>query len=252
MPRAQEIFPVPLVDKTSPGAPFRVKGKVTLKESVQGNRVEWSWGEHVTVKNISNKAILLFVVTITEVGRHSALGGRRVAPGDGPTYRIEDDRFFSERLIEPGESLVLRDTEPGNPDAACCINPSQAHETAAEYHLQFVQFANGSIFGDPAEARDSLVIRQIILRGLHELMQSYESGGESGFAAKLRDLQSYGVDPSLAPPVDQQPPFFTTVICRRVLAQYEVGGISAALEKTREILRTAEQHEVMIGSSPPS
>jgi hypothetical protein len=247
----QNVFSVPLVDRSGAGTPFQVDGKVTLRESARGNELEWSWGEKVDVRNVSDKAVLLFVATITEGGRHSA--PRLAAPGDGPTYRLEDDRFFNEKLIEPGESFVLRDTKPGVPDVACCINPlAETHDPIADYRLQFVQFADGSVCGDPAEARESLAIRQIILRGLHELYQSYEQGGESAFVARLKDLRSYMIDPSLAPKIEEQPPFFATAICREIIAKYDADGTKGALDKTREILKMAEKHAAMIATRPPS
>jgi hypothetical protein len=208
--------------------------------------LEWSWGENVAVKNVSDKAILFFVATISETGRHSIHVGRQAAPGDGPTYQLEDDRFFNEKLIEPGESLVLRDTKPGTPDVACCVDPlAGTHDPFAEYRLQFAQFTDGSVFGDSAEARQSLAIRQTILSGLRGLLQSYEQGGQSGFVARLKNL----IDPSLAPKVEEQPPFFTTAICRQITAKYDSDGTAAAIDKTKEIFKIAEKHAAMIGQA---
>lgn len=244
-PLPLNVFSVPILDTSGAGTPFQVDGKMTLRESARANQLEWSWGEKVNVKNISDKPILLFIATITESGRYSA--PRHTAPGDGPTYRLEDDRFSNEKLIEPGESFVIRDTKPGVPDVACCINPlAGTHDPFAEYHVHFVQFADGSVFGDPAEARGSLAIRQIIRRGLHDLYQSYEQGDESGFVARLNTLRSYVMDPSLAPSGQEQPPFFATAICRGIIAKYDSDGTKGALEKTREILNITEKHAAMI------
>ena len=246
----QEVFSVPIADKSSAGAPFEVSGKLTLQESQQADKVEWSWGEKVEIKNISDKAILLFIATITEVGRHH--DGQRLAPGDGPTYRLGDDRFFNKKLIQPGESIVLRDTEPGRPDVACCVSPqAQVHDPSAEFCLRFVQFADGSAFGDPTEARDNLAFRQTILRGLQELIRSYEETGESGFTAQLKHLRSYALDPSLAPKIDAQPPFFQAPICRQILAAYDAGGARAALAAARKFLKIAEEHAAMTAMTAP-
>ncbi|MFZ0732475.1 MAG: hypothetical protein WAM79_09140 [Candidatus Sulfotelmatobacter sp.] len=248
----QSLFSGPIVDKSGAGAPLEVSGTLTLQESLRANELEWSWGEKVAVKNVSEKAILLFGATITEVGRYSSPDGRRAPPGSGPNYRLEDDRFFSEKLIEPGESLLLRDTKPGVPDVGCCVNPlSETHAPSADYRLYFVQFADGSVFGDPAEAKDSFAIRQIILRGLQGLLQSYEDGGESAFAAKLKNLRSY-MAPSRAPNTHDQPPFFETAIGRQILATYNARGVGGALDKVSEILKTGEKHSAMIALHPPS
>ncbi|HEV2470822.1 MAG TPA: hypothetical protein VGS78_16645 [Candidatus Sulfotelmatobacter sp.] len=249
----QGLFSAPIIDKSTAGAPLEVSGTFTLRESLRANELEWSWGEKVVVKNTSEKAILLFGATISEVGRYSSPDGRRAALGSGSTYRLEDDRFFSEKLIEPGESLLLRDTKPGVPSVGCCVNPlSETHAPSAEYRLYFVQFADGSVFGDPAEAKDSFAIRQIILRGLDRLLQSYEDGGEIGFASRLNDLRSYVMTPSRAPKTNDQPPFFETSICRQILAEYDASGVGGALDRVREILKTADKHSAMIALHPPS
>jgi hypothetical protein len=249
----QDVFSVPIQTKSGADTPLQVSGKLTLQESARGNELEWSWGEKVAITNVTGKAILLFVATIAEIGRHPAPAGRHAALGDGPTYQLEDDRFFNEKLIEPGESLVLRDTKPGAPDVACCINPlAETHDPSAEYRVQFVQFADGSVFGDPAEARGSLAIRQTILRGLRELLQSYEHDGESGFVARLKDLRSYLTNPNLAPKVEDHPPFFATAVCRQIVARYDSDGTLAALGQAKKVLNVAEKHAAMIALRPPS
>ncbi len=230
-----EAITVPVIDKTGAASPFQVSGRFLLQEAVHGNQLEWSWGQKVAVKNVSGKPVLLFVATLTEIGRYPK--GQHAAPGDGPTYVIEDDRFFSENLIRPGESLTLRDTEPGAPSVACCINPlAEKSDPAARYHLGFVQFADGSTFGDPAEARDALALRETILRGLRELNESYAEHGEQGFTAKLKE----------------QSPSSATAPFRQILTKYRESGVQAALDEAREILATAEQHASMIGGATPA
>ncbi len=231
-----EVIPVPLIDRTGAASPFEVSGSLSLQESVHGNQLEWSWGQKVAVKNVSGKSVLLFVVTLTEIGRHSK--GQHAAPGGGPTYVLEDDRFFSDNLIRPGGSLTLRDTEPGTPEVACCINPlAENSDPTAEFYLRFVQFADGSTFGDPAEARDALAMRETILRGLRELNQSYAEHGKQGFTAKLKEQSS----------------FSATAPFGQILAKYSDGGAQAALDKARQILATARQHAAMIaGATTPS
>jgi hypothetical protein len=233
-----EVITVPLTDRSGAGSPFQASGRLLLREAVHGNQLEWSWGENVAVKNVSSKPILLFVVTLTEVGRHPAPAGRHSAPGNGPTYELEDDRFFSENLIQPNESLTLRDSEPGAPNVGCCINPlAEKTDPTAEYYLRFVQFADGSTFGDPAEARDALAWRETILRGLRELNQSYAEHGEQGFAAKLKERSAFS----------ETAPF------KQILRKYSEGGVQAALDKARQMLATAEQHAAMIaGATTPS
>jgi hypothetical protein len=230
-----EAITVPLIDKTGVASPFEVSGSLLLREAVHGNQLEWSWEQKVAVKNVSGKPVLLFVVTIAEIGRHPK--GQHFAPGDGPTYVLDDDRFFSNNLIRPGETLTLRDTEPGTPEVGCCINPlAENSDPSGEFHLRFVQFANGSTFGDPVEAGDVLAMREMILRGLRELNQSYAEHGQRGFTAKLKE----------------QSAFSGTAPFGEILARYREGGILAALDSTRQILTTAEEHALMISGAAPA
>jgi hypothetical protein len=226
---AQEAITVPLTDKTGAASPFQVSGRFLLRETIHGNQLEWSWGQKVAVKNVSGKPVLFFAATLTEIGRYP--NGQHAAPGDGPTYVIEDDRFFSENLIREGESLTLRDTEPGTPTVACCINPlAEKSDPKAEYRLQFVQFADGSTFGDPAEARDAFALRETILRGLRDLNQAYVEHGEQGFAAKLKE----------------ESPFSSTAPFSQIIAKYKEGGTGPAIDTTQHLLSTAEKNTAAI------
>jgi hypothetical protein len=230
----QEVLTVPLVDKTGSDSPLEVSGRVLLRETARANELEWSWQDKVAIKNVSSKPILLFVATFTEIGRHPAPAGRHSAPGNGPTYEFDNDRFFSETLVQPGEVLALRDTTPGTPNIACCINPlAEVRDPSAEYRLHFVQFADGSSFGDPAEAQDALALRQTIMKGLRELIQSYVELGASGFSAKLKEPST----------------FSTTGVHGQILARYQDGGVPAALGDAQRMLATAERHAAMIAST---
>jgi hypothetical protein len=115
--------------------------------------------------------------------------------------------------------------------------PPENSDPTAEFYLRFVQFADGSTFGDPAEARDVLALRETILRGLRELNQSYAEHGVQGFTAKLKE----------------QSPFSATAPFSQILTKYSEGGVQAALDKARQILAPAGQHAAMIaGATTPS
>src|ERR1039458_8535942 len=229
-----ETVSVPLTDKTAAASPFQVSGRFLLQEAVHGNQLEWSWGQKAAIKNVSSKAVLLFIATFTEIGRYPK--GQHAAPGDGPTYVIEDDRFFGENLIRPGESVTLRDTEPGAPNVACCINPmAEKRDPIAEYCLRFVQFADGSTFGDPAEARDAFAMRETVLRGLRELVQSYNQHGEQAFLTEMK----------------QQVSWSGTSIFAQIRTIFKEKGIDSAVERAQQILAIAESHEALIGQVRP-
>ena len=222
-------FTVPVVDLTGAGSSLQVSGSLTLREAARGNELEWSWGQTVTVQNVSGKPILLFAATLSEIGRHTE--GQRAAPGDGATYELQQDRFFNEDLINPGEVLTVRDARPGKPDVACCVNPLAAtREPKGEFRLRFVQFADGSTFGDMSEGEGALTLRRTILAGLRQLLQSYAEGGKAGFAAEL----------------SKQPAFMSTAPCRQISAKFSDSGAETAIEETKRMLAVAEQHSGMI------
>ncbi len=225
----QDVITVPLVDKTIGHSPFEVSGRALLRERARANELEWSWGEKVMVKNISDKAILLFVASLTEFGRHTASENRHTAPGNGATYMLEEDRFFSDRLVLPGDSLVLRDTQPTGQNLTCCINPlAEMREPLAEYRLLFVQFADGSTLGDEAEAADAMAMRETILSGMRELLEFYAERGPSGFSSKLMERSA----------------FSATSVYKQIFAKYSNEGLQAALSQTNRILTIAKQHAV--------
>ncbi|HEY6765635.1 MAG TPA: hypothetical protein VI386_12750 [Candidatus Sulfotelmatobacter sp.] len=223
----QAVISVPLVDRTVGENPLEARGGGLLRELARANELEWSWGERVTVKNLSGNPILLYVVSITEVGRHVPPAGRHSAPGNGSIYRLEDDMFFSEKLFGPGESLVLRETMPGTPIVDCCINPlAKLRDPSVEYRLLFVQFADGSTFGDPAEAQDVLSMRQRIVNDLLKLRQSYGDRGVSGFTDTLNERSAFSV----------------TSVYKQILSKFTDEGVLAAVGEAERIIAIAERH----------
>jgi hypothetical protein len=225
---SNERSTVPIVDKSASGSPLEISGTARLEQHATANQLEWSWGERIFAKNASHKEILLFIATLNELGGRG--NGQRAAPGDGPTYEIDDDRFFSETVIKPGESLVIRDTVPGTQNVACCINPLDATEAPrAEFRLIFVQFSDGSTFGDSEQATEALAARNTIMNGLRELLQSYAQGS-SAFVTKLKESSS----------------FSGTAPHRRIFAKYEEGGLPASVAETQRLLGIAERHEAML------
>ncbi len=229
---AQEVITVPLLDKSDTESPFEVNGSIRLEETVRGDDLEWSWAQKITIKNISDRPILLFVAALTEIGRYPR--GPRSAPGDGPSYEFDDDRFFKDDLFLPGQSLTLRDSEPNNRQTACCISSlPQKSNPSAEYKTCFVQFADGSTFGKDTDARDALTMRQMIVDALTELLKAYAQLGAPGFATKLSENSS----------------FSSTAIGKQIVAKYHEGGVQPALVSAQRILATAQRHAAMISGA---
>jgi hypothetical protein len=223
---ADKIIEVPLTDATPSGSPLEVHGKALIHEVIAGPKLEWSWGERVVVKNASDKAITLLFATLTELGRHPE-SGRPAGLGDGPRYVIAEDRFFSETDIRPSDSVVLRNTKPRALGEGCCINSiDKVRVPQAEFKVLFLQYADGSIFGDPAAASGVFTKRQRILAALRQLTKPLAGDVEENFAAEVKVQCG-----SLGNP-----------ICPRISVAFERSGYQAAVTEARRLLGIAEKH----------
>ena len=125
--------------------------------------------------------------TLTELGQHPE-SGHRGGLGDGPTYIITEDRFFSDTDIRPSVSVVLRNTEPGELGEGCCLNSiGNVRSPEAEFNVLFVQFADGSIYGNPSAAAEVFVKRKASIAALRQLAES-QAADEKHFGEKLAQL----------------------------------------------------------------
>src|SRR5438270_10592389 len=90
----QKQFDVPVDNSPVAESPIGATGTVSVRETVAGNQVESLWEENVVAKNISDKPIILLIGVLDAVGPHSDGG-----------YRLIIDRFFSQDVIRPGDTL---------------------------------------------------------------------------------------------------------------------------------------------------
>jgi hypothetical protein len=225
-------FNVAFVDTSATRVPFEVTIKhVVLEESVSGNQLESSWSGEIVLKNISEKEILLLIASLRLAGRHNH--GSIRGPGDGATILVSDDRFFTPDAIKPGSTFTVWEAAPGIGQAQCCIDPLEnAQEPKAQFQVRFVQFSDGSTFGDPSEAENDLAVRQSIIAGVTRLLQAYKQDGEQGFVDEL----------------GQQPPWSKTLVFSRIWQSYQEKGARVALAQANQILALAEKHEASTGA----
>jgi len=155
----QLTFTVPVTDKSDVGIPLEISGTASFTENVVANSVTLSSEFQVTARNVSGKGIVLLVAYFDESGPH----------GGGARHILQFDNWFRPE-IGPGASFVLARNDPGTGSSFCCLNPLQtADEPRADVQVQFVQFSDGSTFGDKATAQDILAIRAVVLDRLHAL-----------------------------------------------------------------------------------
>jgi hypothetical protein len=149
----QQAISVPFDNETPAGSPIETTGRVAVRETVAGNEVESSWEENVVARNISNKPILLLIGDLDENGPHSNGGVRRII-----------ENFFG-YAIQPGDSIPFAESTLGSRHVECCINPlNEGRDARATFRVLFVQFLDGSTFGDLAVAGDVLASRTTTLQ----------------------------------------------------------------------------------------
>ena len=215
---------VPLVDQSNPGSPLAVFGSVSLTERIEQQRLIYNFDSTIDAKNVSDKTILALLV---EVRLRSAYGG-------GVTHINQADCFFARDVIAPGGLHAVARPSPGlNVDP---IGPSPIRGSpSAEVRVRYVQFLDGSIFGDESAARELFRLRRMSWHELRRLLRTYEREGEQAFLAALGER----VQPS---EVDN----FIEAYRRT----QKVRGTAAVIEQIRSSLRFAEEHRRAIGEDP--
>lgn len=130
--------------------------------------------------------------------------------------------------ISPGETFSLVKGTFGQD--SCCINPlRETHEPKATFRLTFVQFLDGSTFGDAAKAENALANRDRTLKAFRTLAQ-VAAKDKQRFQSQLeRQLQ---IDDTLG-------------VFASVRETQEQRGADAAIARTYKILDVAELYRDM-------
>jgi hypothetical protein len=151
---SQLTYTVPVTDKSDPGIPLQISGTASFTESIVANSVTSSSNFKVKARNVSGKAIVLLLAYFDETGPH----------GGSTHHPIEIDHFFW-GAIAPGHSFVLASSRSRRRTYPL----ETAEEPKAEAGVEYVQFVDGSSFGDETAAKDILGLRPVILEALRRL-----------------------------------------------------------------------------------
>jgi hypothetical protein len=171
---SQLTYTVPVMDKSDRGRPLEISGTASFTERIIANSVISSSHFRVEARNVSGKGILLQLAYFDGVGPH----------GGGVHHVIQIDHFFWGD-IAPGDSFVLARSGPRERSSASTdrVSPLQpADEPKAEVSVQYVQFVDGSTFGEETIAKERLEVRSVILDALRRLDNA---GSEKVFRALL-------------------------------------------------------------------
>ena len=179
---SQLTYTVPVVDKSDLGSPLKISGTASFTELIVANSVKSSSSFKVDAQNVCEKAIILVLAYFDEAGPH----------GVGTHQVIQLDHFFWGD-IAPGVSFVLARSRPRRRTSADQIRPLRpADEPKAEISVQYVQFADGSTFGDETTAKGILGLRRVILEALRRLDTA--AGKEEFLALLAQKIQSDDAD----------------------------------------------------------
>jgi len=156
---SQLTYTVPIVDKSDSRSPLKISGTASFTELIVANSVKSSSTFKVDARNVGDKAIILVLAFVDQAGPH----------GVGTHQVIQRDHFFWGN-IAPGESIVLARGPLAKRPSACCISPrGPASEPKAEIRVEYVQFIDGSTFGNKTTAKDILGTRSAIFDALRRL-----------------------------------------------------------------------------------
>jgi hypothetical protein len=174
---SQLTYTVPVTDKSDPGSPLKISGTASFTERIVANSVTSSSNFKVEARNVSGKAIVLLLAYFDEAGPR---GGRTHHP-------VQIDHFFWGK-IPPRVSFVLARGRSGRRT----YRLETAVEPKAEVGVEYVQFVDGSTFGDETAAKDMLGLRRVILEALRRL--DTVTGKEEFLAQLAQKIQPNDAD----------------------------------------------------------
>lgn len=211
-------------DRSAPGSPLVISGTVEIRETGSGSSLRVSLSEHnIVARNISSKTILALVVWLD------------VLPSYASPQRFvrQYECFFAPDVINPGDDHSL--TEPTVGEQIEPYDPSRPAETArAEARTVYVQFLDGSIFGDEGFGDHLRTLRRQTRRHLHHLDKTYTHRGEAAFLEELNETVEPGE-------VD--------VLVENVRRTQKRLGTSAAIGQIRRMLEFARERQSGFTSS---
>jgi hypothetical protein len=220
-----EQVTVPAQDVSSPGNPLAISGSAQISETTSERQVRVSISNDITARNISPKGILALVAWVEVSPAHASM----------QRFTKELDCFFGPDIIKPGGqesfSAPLRSasTEPYNAN-------SPPRTPQANVRIVYVQFTDGSTFGDEAFAQHLRDLRHITLQNLRRLDRAYARGGVAVFVEELNETVS---------PAEVNN-FLESI--RRTQREF---GAQAALTRVRAGLQFAEEHKAGLRLNSP-
>jgi hypothetical protein len=158
---------------------------VTLFEDDDSDAIPYTYKVKGSVTNISSKPVVLAVVHF----------GSRDVKGPTLSFTYEKDYFFDSRFFMPGTADTVRssllrlgrskiDGQPAADEAAGNSTPT------ATAKVVFVQFLDGSTWGDTGLAIEPLRIRNKTVEELGRMRQVLKDEGQRAFDTRLSNTET--------------------------------------------------------------
>jgi len=167
-----QVVTVSIDDGSDPGNPLNNKGSYSIYRKVDGTILTTSEWYNLTVRNASSKAIVAFREKLDVRGGYT-------------TYEINSDMLFGPKLLEPGAKLDYS-TQPNSVSHQTSPPGAQFPTPTAEVTNRWVQFDDGTTFGDADYGKQLLDARRAALQVFNQLNQSYLNGGAEAFVRQLQ------------------------------------------------------------------
>jgi hypothetical protein len=155
-------------------SPLRLSGTVTAKDQGLGV-LRYSLERKLVGTNLSKLAILLAVI-------HLKIADMSVIDSDNI---LEDDYFFGPNVIAPDATKSFDGTIGpfGKSIGSGVIDRVKEPEATAA--VMFLQFADGSVWGDRDRAEHVMQLRKDLWEGLQSLRNTYQAKGQKEFVARM-------------------------------------------------------------------
>ena len=165
-------------DVSGERSPVHISGHIAFSDDA-GRVARYSYKVAAAATNVSGKTILLLCVRF------------RVNDGSAPglDYAYRKDYFFSQKTLEPdsSEDVLSAPSSVSAPmiNGVPIVNGPSTSKPIATAEVEFVQFSDGSTWGDQDAARSALEIRASTMQELRTLESTYTEEGERAFLLEL-------------------------------------------------------------------
>src|SRR5882762_623877 len=162
-----------LIDTSSLDSPVKLSGVATFSDE-PSKLFRYEYKTTAYVNNVSQKSVLLLVARVRFTG----------AGGFDLDNAREDDYFFAEDLLGAGKTQTLKDSfgPASAPQAKTALATTDPQATAS---VLFVQFIDGSTWGELAAGKHMLEIRSLTWEKVRSLAETYRTNGEGQFLLAL-------------------------------------------------------------------